>query len=382
MNGCSAKRILHIVEDLRIGGLEKVLASIVTALDPSKYDVQVWCLARGGAVAQALIEKGVSVRILGMTSYYNPLAVLRLSRRMKREQFHLIHTHGYFAGTFGRLAALCARIPVVVAHVHSTYYDYAKRNLWIERGLSRFTDKIICISRAVETFVTENEGIGQDKTCLIYNAVAAPAPDMIGQSRETIRTSLGIGPEALVITVVASLTENKGHGVLLAAFRQVWRTHPHLRLVIVGDGPLRVPLEAESRRGLPVEAVIFTGQKDDVFPFLQMADMCVLPSQRREGLGVALIEAMAVGLPVIGTDLGGIPEVIRNGENGLLVPPGSEEGLAAALRTLTDNRELRIGMGWRGRQIYEEQFMLSAMIGQIETLYDQLLGCETNAGNA
>jgi glycosyltransferase involved in cell wall biosynthesis len=382
MNCGSAKRILHIVEDLKIGGLERVLASIVISLDPSRYDVQVWCLARGGDVAQALIEKGISVRILDMPSYYNPLAVVRLSWLMKSEQFHLIHTHGYFAGTFGRLAAICARIPTVVTHVHSTYYDYAKRNLWIERVLSRFTDRIICVSKAVEKFVTESEGIARDKTCLIYNAVDAPASDLIGQPQGTLRTSFGIGPEAVVITVVASLTENKGHGLLLAAFRQAWRTLPSLRLVIVGDGPLRALLEAEARQLLIDKVVIFAGLRDDVFPFLKMADVCVLPSQQREGLGVALIEAMAVGLPVIGTDLGGIPEVIQNGENGLLVSAGSEEELAAAIRTLADNRDLRSSMGRRGREVYEEKFMLSRMIGQIETLYDQLLGCEADAGRA
>ena len=130
------EEMLHLVEDLEIGGLEKVLASIVSSLDRSRYEVQVWCLAAGGEVAQALIEKGILLRVLGLRSYYNPLAVVRLSRLMREEWFDLLHTHGYFAGTFGRLAAICAGIPALVAHVHSTYYDYGKRNLLLEKNPS------------------------------------------------------------------------------------------------------------------------------------------------------------------------------------------------------------------------------------------------------
>jgi glycosyltransferase involved in cell wall biosynthesis len=373
MKGRAPRKILHIVQDLKIGGLERVLASIALSLNRSKYAVQVWCLAGGGDVAQALTEKGMSVRILGMKSYYNPLAVVRLSRLMRRERFHLIHTHGYFAGTFGRFAAICAGIPVLIAHVHSTYYGYSKRNLLIERILSHFTDRIICISQAVERFVTINERIHQDKTCLIYNAVERPADDPDDNSKENLRDSLGISQEAVVITIVASLTTNKGHGLLLEAMGRVLACHPLTRLVIVGDGPLRTQLETEARRLEIAKSIVFTGTRKDVFPLLWMSDICGLTSQAREGLGVALIEAMAANLPVVGTDVGGIPELICDGENGFLVPPGSPGPLADAIGKLVENRELRVRMGHKGRDIYEKQFTLPRMTQQIEALYDQLL---------
>jgi glycosyltransferase involved in cell wall biosynthesis len=369
----SPRRVLHLVEDLKIGGLEKVLAAIVSSLDRSKYEVQVWCLAGGGAVAQALIEKGIPLRVLGLRGYYNPLAVARLSRLMRRERFDLLHTHGYFAGTFGRLAAFCAGIPVLVAHVHSTYYGYGWRNLLIEKVLSHFTDRIICISRAVERFVTVNEGVRSEKTCLIYNAVDWPAEELEGQGREKLRHKMGIAAQAVIVIIVASLTSNKGHRILLESLREVLGSHPSTRLVIVGDGPLRGELEREVRRLAMDEAVLFTGLRNDVSCLLQMSDLCVLPSQTREGLGIALIEAMAAGLPVVGTDVGGIPELIRNGENGFLVPPGSPKPLAQAIGTLVGDRELRIAMGRRGRQIYEARFTLSTMMTQVEALYDQLL---------
>lgn len=373
MKGSPARKILHIVEDLKVGGLEKILASIVLSLDPSKYDVQVWCLARGGDIAQALIGKGMSVRILQMKSYHNPLNIARLVLAMKRERFHLIHTHGYFAGTFGRIAAILARIPVIITHVHSTYYDYSKRNLLIERFLSYFTDRIVCISHAVERFVTVNEGIRSEKTCLIYNAVAPPDHLLNDHSKKQMRASLGFDAEAIVIGVVASLTANKGHGILLTVFKEVSRSYPSIRLLIVCDGPLRKQLEMATRQMMLDQAVVFTGIRQDVFSLLQTSDILVLPSQDREGLGVALIEAMAVGLPVIGTDLGGIPEVIEDGENGFLVSPGSSGQLAEALKKLVNDQTLRTCMGLRGRQMYEEKYTLPLMIRQIEILYDHFL---------
>jgi glycosyltransferase involved in cell wall biosynthesis len=382
MNGCSAKKILHIVEDLKVGGLEKMLASIVLSLDKSKYDVQVWCLARGGYIAQALIAQGISLRLLNMDSYYCPLQIVALARLMKKEQFHIIHTHGYFASTFGRFAAIMAGIPVVITHVHSTYYDYGKRNLLIERFLSYFTDMIICISQAVETFVTVNERISKKKTCLIYNAVVPPDHLLNDHLRKQMRASLGLDAEAIVIAVVASLTANKGHGILLTAFEEAFRNHPSIRLLVVGDGPLRDQFETATRQLMIDQAVVFTGIRQDVFALLQTSDIFVLPSQYREGLGVALIEAMAVGLPVIGTDLGGIPEVIEDGENGFLVSPGSSKQLAEALKKLVNDQALRTGMGRRGRQMYEEKFTLPRMIQQIEALYDHLLERKVVAAKA
>jgi glycosyltransferase involved in cell wall biosynthesis len=381
VKGGPAKKILHIVEDLKVGGLEKVLASIVLSLDKTKYDVHVWCLARGWDIAQALIDQGIPLKILNLESYFNPFNIIHLGMAMKRERFQLIHAHGYFAGTFGRLAAILARVPVLIAHVHSTYYHYSKRNLLIEKFLSYFTDKIICVSQAVERFVTVNERIRKERTCLIYNAVDFPDP-IDGAYRKKIRASLGANAEAIVIAIVASLTANKGHGFLIAAFQQIFSTNPSMRLLIVGDGPLREQLETEVQRRKMDGAIVFTGIRNDVFALLQVSDIFVLPSIIREGLSLALIEAMSASLPVIGTEVGGIPEVIEEGGNGFLVSPGSSEQLAEALKKLINDQALRTGMGRRGRQIYEEKFTMPKMIQQIETLYDQLLAEKIRTINA
>lgn len=371
--------ILHIVEDLKVGGLENVIASIVLGLDKTKYQNQVWCLARGGDVATELIGKGATVRILGERSYHNPLRILSLARLIRGEKFSIIHTHGYFASTFGRAAGLVARVPVIIAHVHSAYHEYTLRNLVIENILSRFTDRIVCVSKAVQRFVVETERIREDKTCLIYNAANISHSVLSVEASCHEREQIGIDKQDMVITVVASLTPNKGHRVLLDAFAQIVKKYPLTKLLVVGDGPLMSELRASASRLGIASRVIFTGQRRDVASLLQLSDVFTLPSITREGLGIALIEAMAMKLPVIGTKVGGIPEVIEHNANGLLVTPGDSHELAAAIDTLLQDGEMRKRMGRRGEEIYKEKFTMSKMIGLVENLYDELLEKKVHA---
>ena len=364
-------KILHLVEDLKIGGLERVIESIVTGLDKDRYDAEVWCLAHGGEIAEELIDRGVSVKILGMKSYYNPLRIIALSRLIREKGVEILHTHGYFASTFGRLAAILARVPVIITHVHSTYYGYSKRNLLIERFLSFFTDKIVCVSVAVQKFVLEVEGINEKKPLVIYNGVE----DMgVREAKsEVSRKSFGISDSKIVVITVASLTPHKGHGVLIDAMHILTQAYQNLRLLIVGDGPLRNDLAEYVMRLDLSRNIVFTGLKRDIYSLLRLSDIFVLPSLEREGLGIAMIEAMACGLPVIGTRLGGIPEVIEENVNGFLVTPGNPEELAVAIEKLISDKTARERMGRMGRKIFEKKFTVTKMTESIESLYDELL---------
>ena len=364
------KKVVHMVEDLRIGGLERVIASIVLGLDTTRYGVEVWCLARGGEIAEELANRGVTVKILGMNTYHNPLQIIALSRLIKRSRIDIIHTHGYFGCTFGRLAALLGKTPTLIAHVHTTYYGFKRRNLLIERFLSLFTDRIVCVSQAVKRFVVEVEGISEKKTALIYNGVGGPRLFEGDSDSNVDRRSLGLGERDLVVITVASLTPHKGHKVLIDATQVVSKTHENVRLLIVGDGPLRNKLEAYVEDLQLSSKVVFAGQRKDIGHLLNLADLCVLPSTEREGLGIALIEALAEGLPVIGAMLGGIPEVIEDNVNGLLVAPGSSRELAAALEKMIRGKGIREKMGRMGRHIYEQRFTVTKMNQRIEALYD------------
>jgi len=364
-------KVLHLVEDLKIGGLERVIESIVTGLDKDRYDAEVWCLVRGGEIAQELIEKGITVKILGMKSYYDPLKIIALSRLMRREKIKILHTHGYFGSTFGRLAAILASVPVIITHVHSTYYGYSKRNLLFERFLSFFTDKIVCVSVAVQKFVLEVEGINEKKTLVIYNGVE----DLFVREAksEVSRKSFGISDSDIVVITVASLTPHKGHGVLIDAMHILSQEYQNLRLLIVGDGPLRNDLAEYVMRLDLSRNIVFTGLRKDIYSLLKLSDIFVLPSLKREGLSIALVEAMACGLPVVGTSVGGNCEVIEENANGFLVTPGNPEELAVAIEKLISDKTVREKMGQMGRRIFEKKFTVTKMTESIESLYDKLI---------
>lgn len=363
------KKVLHIVEDLKIGGLERVIASIVLGLDKTRYLSLVWCLSRGGEIAEELTNKGVEVKILGMNSYHNPLQIIALSRLIKKSKIDIIHTHGYFGSTFGRLAALLARTPIIIAHVHTTYYGFKKQNIVIERILSRFTDRIVCVSKAVKEFVVKTENIPEEKTCLIYNGVERSYP----VDFDIDRKNLGIEDKELVGITVASLTPHKGHRVLIDAIRIICKKHKHIKFLIVGDGPLRNNLEAYVKDVQLSSKIIFMGQRKDVASLLRLATFFVLPSTEREGLGIALVEAMSEGLPLIGTRVGGIPEVIEDNVNGLLVTPGDSLELAAAVGKLITDKAMQGRMGEMGKEIYRKKFTQARMNQSIEALYDGII---------
>lgn len=360
--------VVHIVEDLRIGGLERIIASIVQGLDEKRYKAAVWCLSEGGAIAEELHIQGMEIKVLGMKSYYNPIRIMSLSRLLRKEHVTILHAHGYFGSTFGRFAAIIARVPVIISHVHSTYSGYSKRNIFIERLLSRFSDAIICISKAVRDFVIKVEGVSEKKVHVIYNGINSPTV-----SKKASRHALGLSDDDIVIITVASLTPHKGHRVLIDAIKIIATKFRIIRLLIVGEGPLGNSLRLYTDKLNLSSNIIFTGQRTDIYELLSQSDIFVLPSVEREGLGIALIEAMASGLPVIGSRVGGIPEVIEENTNGLLFRPGDAGELAGAIERLVSNRRLREQMGDNGRMVFEQRFRAAGMIEQIDLLYSELL---------
>ena len=364
--------VIHVVEDLKVGGLEKVIAAIVTGLNPRKYDAQIWCLANGGQLADWLRDIGVAVKIFNWQTYHNPLNVARLSYRMRRSRIDIVHTHGYFGSTFGRMAARAAGITRILTHVHSSYLNFSPRHLVIEKALSYATKKVICVSNAVREFVETSEGVSPDKTCLIYNApIWLPES---GSDQTPSRHCLGFTDQDCVIASAGSLVENKGHRVLIEAMRALKPTHPRLKLLILGDGPLRAELAELVRRHHMTLSVVFAGLVKNPRAVLSLADIFVHPSLHREGLPLAVLEAMDLGLPVVASRIGGIPEAVEHGRSGVLVPPMDSLALSAAIGRLVRDSAERRAMGAAGRKTVAQRFQRDRMIAQIESLYDAMLG--------
>jgi glycosyltransferase involved in cell wall biosynthesis len=364
--------VLHLVEDLKTGGLERAIATIAEGLDRQRFEASVWCIARGGAVAAELKEKGIEVKILGISTYHKPFHLLKLSRLLRKAKPDIVHTHGYFGSVIGRLAAKTAGIPILINHVHSTYWEYRKKHLLMEKFLSLVTQKIICCSKAVEDFVTGYERINPSKTLVIYNGVDEKRFSKIKNS-SLLKAKLGLDSDELVIGTVSSLFPHKGHKFLFEAAPLILAAFPSTRFLIVGDGVLRRELENRAEELNLSSRVIFAGTRKDVPDLLSLMDIFVLPSSIREGLGISIIEAMAAEKPVVATDIGGIPEVVKDGQTGLLVPPRNPAALARAIIELLNDPGKAKAMGKQGRARFEEKFTIGKMLSEVENLYESLI---------
>lgn len=368
-------KVIHLLEWFELGGgIEKITGEIACSLNKDKFSVEIWCIDRGGKLVDVYRNKGVTVRVLNIYSYHNPLGILKLARLFKEVKPDIIHAHIYFASTIGRLAGKIANIKVMINHVHSTYWHYSPINLWVERFLSRWTDKIICVSGIVQDFVVRNEGIDEAKTVVVHNGVARQP---VNADLVALKASLKIPKENTVIICVASLFENKGHRIIFEALSILAKLNPNISCLIVGDGPLEKNLKSLSKK-LNLDSVIsFLGLRTDIPELLSISDIFVLSSLEREGLPVSIIEAMAYGNCVIATQVGGVSEIIKNNVNGLLIPPYDPDVLAHAIKTMINKKDERFRLGLGAKQTFDQQFNVEHMVHNIEAIYAQCLASKT-----
>lgn len=357
-------KVLYLVEDFKLGGLERIVQTIFCGIDRTKFSPSLWCIASGGILAEQLINENEYLKILHLKSYYNILNIFRLAYMIRNGGFHIVHTSGYFANTMGRIAAFIANTPVVLAHVQTTYWGFKKRNILIEKILSTISDKIICCSEAVRNFVVNYEGITAEKVITLYNGIH----DVNNPRVSGFESNNG---NSFRIIIIGSLVANKGHVYLLKAIEKIRQYSKNVTLDVVGEGPIKKELLA-CADSLNISAVTnFRGFVDDdaSMGLLLQSHVLVAPSIEREGLPTVIIEAMSKSKPVIGSNIGGIPELVEDGVTGFVVNPADADDLASKLKILIHDSELRQKMGKAGRKKFEETFDARIMIQEIENLY-------------
>jgi glycosyltransferase involved in cell wall biosynthesis len=360
LSDSGARVVLHLVQDLNSGGLEQIIRAITTRLDPGKWRVEVWALAGGGAIADAIGDAGVTVRILSLKNCYSPVSILSLAQRMRAVRPAIVHTHGYFADTLGRLAAIAAGVPVRITHLHTTFHGLSFVNKLVDRILNRFTAAIIVISRGVRRSF-EQAGYDMSAAVKIPNGVDGATFSPVSPPP---------GPPSILC--VASLSPQKGHRYLLDAMTLVAAECPDARLMLAGDGPLRKELEQQGAALGIAARVTFLGRRTDIPALLHQAHLLVLSSVR-EGVPVSVLEAMACGIPVVATRVGGLAEVVEEGVTGLLVEPRDPAALARAIIAVCRDAAGREAMGKAGRQRFEQVFTVEQMVGGIQKLYERCL---------
>jgi len=302
-------------------------------------------------------------------------ATLALWRLLRRERPSLVHTHTSKAGAVGRLAAWLARVPAVIhtphGHVFYGYYGPVMSKLicLAERALAKITDRIVTLTDRGAQEHVQFKIAGPAKFVTIPSGVVLSTFRSLHVDPVLKRKALGLPAEGPVVGTVGRLVPVKGHAWLLRSIPFVLTEFPAAHFVLVGDGPLREELTWLAEELGIGRHVTFLGTREDVPECLTAFDLFVFPSLN-EGMGLALIEAMVLGLPVVATTVGGIPDIVVDGETGTLVPPCDERALAAALVGLLQDPHRRRMYGEAARRRVDKRFDVVSAVRAIEALYE------------
>jgi glycosyltransferase involved in cell wall biosynthesis len=310
--------------------------------------------------------RGIETRLVSMRSDLDVPGLFQLTRLLGRLQADLVHLHTGRATWLGGIAACLADLPAVTTRRMDRPVRRDWRTRWIYRSL---VQRAAAISPAVAQRLSD---AGVDARTTVIQSAVDPRAVAPAASRDVTRASLGASEDHPVLLVLAALVRRKGVDVLLQALAVLGEQGVRPHLWIAGDGPERRPLEAQAERAGLSAQVRFLGRRNDVAELLAACDVFVLPS-RREGLGVAALEAMAAGRPVVASAVGGLREVVVDGRTGLLVPPEKAGALAEALARLLQDEQLRKRLGSAGPGRIREGFLAEQMVSSYVQLYEEVL---------
>jgi glycosyltransferase involved in cell wall biosynthesis len=362
-------KLILCVVGLGTGGTETHVLELASRINRARFDLTVCSLKSGGCVADELRERGIRVVSLGGAGKMDARVIVRLWRFLKREQPDVVQAFLFWANIAARLAGHFAETIRVV----SSYHDEVVPEGWLNRMIDRLTMKwtkyIVCCSEAVRRSVERRIGGAKEQFVVIPFGVEI---NRFGHAVNLPGAALGLQEGLPVIGTVCRLVEpKKGLRFLLEALAHLEREtgKPVCQLLIVGEGPAEEALRSLSEQLGIASRVVFSGMRRDIPQLLSLMEIFVLPSLY-EGFGIAILEAMAAGKPVVASTVGGIPEFVVSGESGLLVPPGDSVALAAAIRQLLARPERAKAMGCRGQEHVRKHYSIESVVRQHEQLYE------------
>jgi glycosyltransferase involved in cell wall biosynthesis len=369
--------VLYPVNELRIGGAEQQLLELVRGLDKSRFHAIVAPLYGGGALdAEFRAVPGVEVVDLGRRGKYDPSPLLKLAALIRARRVDVVQPFLSPATFFGLIPSLLLRVPVKIVTERCGVRRSRKLGYKLYRTtedwLTRYADAVVPNSGAGRDLLHER-GIAPQKVEVIYNGVNRERLRVDRAAARSHRARLGVPEDGHVVGILASLTPAKGHDTLLRAVAAASGQRPGLRCAIIGDGPLRPRLEALAAELGIADRVVFFGNQRRVADFLAACDLLVSASRDNEGCSNSILEAMALGVPVIATDLGGNCELVEDGVTGYLVPVGDATALAGRIEEALAGTDRRQAIAARARAMIETRFSLQRMVRDYESLYTRLL---------
>ncbi|MGZ4349648.1 MAG: glycosyltransferase family 4 protein [Solirubrobacteraceae bacterium] len=369
--------VLTLTDVIGRGGAEAIAEELCVQADPARFHRSL-CVTRPtahvpGAEASLarLRDAGVEVAFLERRHRFDLGPLGRLASLLRRRPVDVIHAHKFGSNVWAALLGGAVGVPVVIAHEHTWSFEgHRARRLADRHVVARFSDAVIAVSEADRRRMVAEVGMPAHRVVLIPNGIAgAPTGDGAAVARE-----LGLTPGAPVLVQTATLRPQKAVEVMIAATAIVRRAHPGVRLLVAGAGDI-ARFEAVAAAEGVADAVSLLGPRGDVADLLAAASVGVLSSDF-EGMPLAVLEYMAAGLPVVATDVGGLPEIVRDGETGFLTAPRDPAALAERIGRLLSDPGLAREMGGRGRRRQRELFSREAMVGAVSVLYERLLNAK------
>ena len=374
------RRILFIIDWFhRTGGTEKHLAQLIAGLKPWAFESSVVVFDRGeNPLLDTLIQSGVPVIHLPVGREYVPNALRqawRLGRLIRRQRYDIVQTYHQKADTYGALVAWASGARHLISSKRDTGQLRKPLHTFLNRRLRGLFEVIIMAAEGVRTAVTRRDHLSpSQKIVTIYNGVdTVRFRPPSSAERYRARAQLGFTETDFVVGMIAGLRPEKNHEVLLAALAILGEELPHLKVLVVGGGPLLEHYRARVGASELAARIVFTGEVAQVLDYAWAMDVGCLTPGSNEGFSNAIIEQMAAGLPMIVTDVGGNAEAVVNGESGCVIPAGAAADLAQALRRLHGDRPLREAMGRAARARVEDRFSLEQMCARHAQLYRSLL---------
>jgi len=366
-------RVLHLSSSNVRGGAEEHMLTLLRGLDRKRFQLYLACTA--GLLPQLSdLPADVQVEAWAPRQPWQVGTGWRLRRWLHAERIHLVHAHLSFASRAAAPWVKLAHGPLLVEtpHVCEHWRRGWRRSAWLDRTAGRLVDRYIAVSGANASYLQREKGLPAHKIRTIRNGVDVARFDRCRCQPTDPRASLGIAPGEMLLVCAARLEPQKGHAVLLEAIARLPRRRgPKLRLVCLGEGRLRSQLQLQAQQLGLGETVLFPGYCPQIEAWLAVADIFVLPSLY-EGLPLSVMEAAAAGCAIVATAVDGTPEVLADGCDGLLVPPGNPEALGQALLRLMADAGLRQALGERARQRAREEFDQARQIAATSALYLEL----------
>lgn len=372
-------KILIVTNDMEIGGVQKLLVGFLKHYDRHFLEPTVALVCGSGPLIEEIIKLGIElkqfqcIRRNNLFKWIDPIQILKLAFWIKKEKFQIVHTHLFLGNLIGRIAAIIARVPVIYSTEHNTYLQKTFLQRKIDYFLSKFNKSIISVSDAVADFTSKQENINRRKFQTILNGIDVENFN-INQNKNfkvSIRNELKLSKKTFVIGSVGRLVPQKDFHLLLKAFSIFQKNEKTIQsmLVIVGDGPEKSNLEKIAIELGIHSLVFFTGFHLNVIPYLMSFDIFIT-TPIYEGFGLVLLEAMSTNTPIIAAKVGGIPEVILDGETGILVHSREPIDYAKAMSIiLHQDKEVTKKMTEAAKNRLNTTFTIQNMVINYQKLY-------------